>query len=212
MKIINETLMKNKIFFTVTNICFAMFLASCQAFYDQHIILEEKIEISKSDQLKSDILPDLKISVQSAVNDGDLIGFRIEPNINHRDGGGRVFIKSDPSIVINKIAQKYAQSRGFKITNDSYNKDLQLKLMYLDYRSKVGGFTINLICNIAIKATLRNNQGEILYEKWYFISRKFDRYHHYKTEITTHNINKTLNEIVTNIFADNTMFTKLKAI
>ena len=155
--------------------------------------------------------PTVKISVNSSVRDGDLIGFRIEPNINNRVGQGRVFIKNNPAPIIDQKIKDHIKSKGFKVTNGTYDKNLQVKLMYLDYRAKGGGLSVGLICNIAVKATLYNNHGKLLYKKWYFISEEFDRYQYHKTEVTANNINKALDEIISNIFSDNAMITQLKA-
>jgi len=208
--------MKNRKFLIIiTCICSVTLLSSCETFHsvfaDQYVSLGGKSEISENKESKLNISSVIKISVQSVVNDGDLIGFRIEPNINNRAGQGKVFIKNNPATTIDQRAKEYAKSKGFKIaTSSSYDKDLQLKLMYLDYRSKGGGLSVGLICNMAIKATLYNNRGKPLYEKWYFVSKEFDRYQYHKTEVTVDNVNKTLDEIMHNIFADDAMIIQLK--
>ncbi len=206
----------SKIFLILASVYSAALLSSCKAFHgtfaDQHVSIGNEGGISRNKESKSSVLAVIKVSVQSSINDGDLIGFRIEPNINNRAGQGKVFIRNNPTTAINQIAKEYAESEGFKIAiSGSYDKDLQLKLMYLDYRTKGGGLSVGLICNVAIKSTLYNNHGKILHEKWYFISKEFDRYQYNKTEVTTNNINKTLDEIIGNIFADNVMLTQLKA-
>lgn len=208
--------MKNKIFFIITCIYSITFLSSCETFQsvfaDQFVFLRSGSEILENKEPNLNISSIIKISVQSAVNDGDLIGFRIEPNINNITGQGRVFIKNNPADAVEQRTKEYAKSKGLKLsTGNSYDKDFQLKLMYLDYRAKGGGITAGLICNMAIKATLYNNHGKPLYVKWYFVSKEFDRYQYHKTEVTTDNLNKTLDEIIRNIFADSAMITQLKA-
>ena len=208
--------MKNKIFFIITCIYSITFLSSCETFQsvfaDQYVSLGGKSEISENKESKLNVSSIIKISVQSAVNDGNLIGLRIEPNINNITGQGRVFIKNNPADAVEQRTKEYAKSKGLKLsTGNSYDKDLQLKLMYLDYRAKGGGITVGLICNMAIKVTLYNNHGKPLYVKWYFVSKEFDRYQYHKTEVTTDNLNKTLDEIIRNIFADSAMITQLKA-
>jgi hypothetical protein len=209
--------MKNRIFLIVSCFCFTTFLSSCETFNgvfaDQHVFLGNESKISKSKESKLNISSVIKISVQSVVNEGDLIGFRIEPNINNRSGQGRVFINNSPANTMDQRIKDYAKSEGFKIAtnNNSYDKDLQLKLMYLDYRSKGGGLSVGLICNVAIKATIYSNRGKMLYEKWYFVSKEFDRYQYNKVDVTTSNINKAIDEIIGNIFADDAMLTQLKA-
>lgn len=209
--------MKNKKFLIIiTCICSVTLLSSCENFQglfaDQYVSLGIKSEIYKNKEPKLNISSIIKISVESAVSDGDLIGFRIEPNINNRDGQGKVFIKNDPASAIDQKIKECAKSKGLKLaTSSSYDKDLQLKLMYLDYRSKGGGLSVGLISNVGIKANLYNNRGKLLYEKWYFVSKEFDRYQYNKAEVTSDNLNKTLDEIIENIFADDAMITQLKA-
>jgi hypothetical protein len=207
--------MKNKIFLIITCIYSITFLSSCETFHivfaDQYVSLGGKSEISENKESKLNVSSVIKISVQSAVNEGNLIGFRIEPNINNTNGQGRIFIKNNPADALEQRTKEYAKSKGLKLsTGNSYDKDLQLKLMYLDYRSR-GGVVVGLICNMAIKVTLYNNHGKQLYVKWYFVSKEFDPYQYYKTEVTTDNLNKTLDEIIRNIFADSAMITQLKA-
>lgn len=202
------------LFFIPAIICCALFLSSCKTFKDvfadQYISLRTNNEISKNEKSESKISSSIKISVKSNVNDGDLIGFRIQSNINNRVGQGKVFIKNNPVIAIAQIAKEYAVSKGFKIASNSYDKDLQLKLMYLDYRAKGGGLSVGIICNMAIKATIYDAQGKLLYKKWYFISKEFDRYHYSEAKVTENNINESLDQIMQNIFSDHEMMIKLK--
>lgn len=195
----------------------SLFLTSCQilnaVFADQHVLLENSKTNNKELKYsgdKTNNLSAVKVSVYSVVNAGDLIGYRIQPNINNATGQGGVFIKNDPNLVLEQKAKEQIRLQGFKIVDGTFDKSLKLKLMYLTYKTKGGGFSISLICNIAIKATIYDNKGKSLYQKWYFVSKEFSQNQYHKLEVTTKNINESFNEITGDIFTDNAMITHLK--
>ena len=188
---------------------FLILLTSCETlskpFDDQHIVLNAKTEavIAKIGNGTK-----IKVSVVSEVDSGNVIGHRIQPNING-DMQGKVFIKNDPKEVIKQQIEEQLKLGGFSLSENRYDKKLDSKLIYLNYRTKGGGLNPTIVCRIALKLNLSDQRGKNIYSQWYFVNDDFGIEGRGDSEITTNNINSAVNELISKMLSDGELIKNL---